>query len=83
MSDPELSKESRDTYSSVIEKAINMTESIKHAIVLLQVHNYPTWQFLTAKKEIKKYSKELFITVSPLDLAIGWSLQLWDSIETA
>jgi hypothetical protein len=40
MSDPELSKESRDTYSSVIEKAINMTESIKHAIVLLQVYRF-------------------------------------------
>ena len=49
MSDPELSKESRDAYSSVIEKAINMTESIKHAIVLLQVG-----QFLTTKKTDKE-----------------------------
>ena len=37
MNDPDLSKESRDSYSNVTEKAINMTESIKHAIVLLQV----------------------------------------------
>ena len=40
MNDPDMSKESRDSYSNVAEKAVNMTESIKHAIVLLQVNPY-------------------------------------------
>ena len=41
MSDPDLSKESLEMYSNVEEKATNMTESIKHAIVLLQVNFNP------------------------------------------
>ena len=41
MSDPDLSKESLEMYTNVEEKATNMTESIKHAIVLLQVNLNP------------------------------------------
>ena len=37
MEDPALISEAREKYSNIAEKAINMTESIKHSIVLLQV----------------------------------------------
>ena len=37
MEDPALIPEAREKYSNIAEKAINMTESIKHSIVLLQV----------------------------------------------
>ena len=37
MSDPTLSEEAREKYAVVADKAIAMTESIKHSIVLLQV----------------------------------------------
>jgi len=34
---PEISQESKEKYAIIIEKAVQMSESIKHAIVLLQV----------------------------------------------
>jgi hypothetical protein len=37
MSDPEMTPEAREKYAIIAEKAISMTESIKHSIVLLQV----------------------------------------------
>jgi hypothetical protein len=37
MADPEMSFEAREKYAIIAEKAVNMTESIKHSIVLLQV----------------------------------------------
>ena len=35
--DPEMTSEAREKYVAIAEKAINMTESIKHSIILLQV----------------------------------------------
>jgi hypothetical protein len=37
MDDPTLSEEAKEKYAVVADKAIAMTESIKHSIVLLQV----------------------------------------------
>ena len=34
MADPEMSFEAREKYAIIAEKAVNMTESIKHSIVL-------------------------------------------------
>ena len=35
--DPEMTSDAREKYAVIAEKAVNMTESIKHSIVLLQV----------------------------------------------
>ena len=37
MEDPDMSPEAREKYATIVEKAVIMTESIKHSIVLLQV----------------------------------------------
>jgi hypothetical protein len=48
--DPEMSSEAREKYVTIAEKAINMTESIKHSIVLLQVLVlHKTWSLLAFK----------------------------------
>lgn len=40
MENPDISQESKDRYATIIDKAVHMSESIKHAIVLLQVKCY-------------------------------------------
>ncbi len=62
MNDPTLSEEAKEKYAAVADKAIAMTESIKHSIVLLQVMSQAhvilysrgrfMWSLLAISKEI-------------------------------
>ena len=54
MEDPDMSPEAREKYATIVEKAVIMTESIKHSIVLLQV-----WPLFPIKASASATSKRV------------------------